>query len=134
MTNKSREPLQKVEIHGQGVSGFSASDVERRARELASIDGRGEASDIDRERALAEFRAAHLPDPINEDLDSMTSLSRDPSDPMVERGRQIPDRGGDDEKAALERLALEGVEEAQHDQMLESRNESAEERPPRKKT
>ena len=61
-------------------------------------------------------------DAVNEDAESMQSMSRDPSDPMVDRGRQVPEYGGDDEKAALEHLALEGVEEAQHEQMLEARN------------
>jgi hypothetical protein len=51
----------------------------------------------------------------------MRSMSRDPSDPLSDRGRQAPEYGGDDEKTALENLALEGVEEAQHEQMLEAR-------------
>jgi hypothetical protein len=59
---------------------------------------------------------------VNEDAESMQSMSRDPSDPLVDRGRQVPEYGGDDEKTALEHLALEGVEEAQHEQMLEARN------------
>ena len=68
------------------------------------------------------MRDRHLPDAVNEDAESMRSMSRDPSDPMVDRGRQVPEYGGDDEKAALEQLALEGVEEAQHDQMVEARH------------
>jgi hypothetical protein len=123
MATNSRDPAQKVELHGNGVGGFSVADVERRAKELALIDNRTEANDEDRDAALAEFRDRHLPDAINEDSESMQSLSRDPSDPMVDRGRQVPEYGGDDEKAALEHLALEGVEEAQHDQMLQARND-----------
>ena len=121
MANNSRDPLQKVELHGKGVSGFSDADIDRRARELALIDNRAEPNDDDRVRAQEEFRDQHLPDAINEDAESMRSLSRDPSDPMVDRGHQVPEYGGDDEKAALEHLALEGVEEAQHEQMVESR-------------
>ena len=112
-----------MELGGKGVSGFSVSDIERRARELARIDNRTEVTDDDREAALAEFRERHLPDAVNEDADSMQSLSRDPSDPMVDRGHQVPNHGGEDEKAALEHLALEGVEEAQHEQMLQARND-----------
>lgn len=122
MATNSRDTDQKVELSGKGVSGFSEADVRRRARELALIDSRTEANDEDREAALAEFRDRHLPDAVNEDAESMQSLSRDPSDPMADRGRQIPEYGGDDEKTALEHLALEGVEEAQHEQMLEARN------------
>lgn len=123
MATHSKESVQKVELGGAGVTGFSVGDVERRARELARIDNRAEVTDDDREAALVEFRDRHLPDAVNEDADSMQSLSRDPSDPMVDRGRQVPNHGGDDEKAALEHLALEGVEEAQHEQMLQARND-----------
>ena len=121
MASNSRDPLQKLEVHGEGVGGFSRADVERRATELALIDNRAEPNNDDRARARAEFRDRNLPDAVNEDAETMRSLSRDPSDPMVDRGRQVPEYGGDDEKAALEHLALEGVEEAQHELMLESR-------------
>jgi hypothetical protein len=122
MATNSRDPLQKVELRGKGVGGFTKADVERRALELALIANRTEPTDEDRVAALAEFNDRHLPDAVNEDADSMQSMSRDPSDPLVDRGRRVPEYGGDDEKAALEQLALEGVEEAQHEQMLESRN------------
>lgn len=122
MANKSQHKSPRIEVRGQGLGGATREDVERRARELALIDNRAEASDADRERARAEFFDRDLPATVNEDAESMQSLSRDPSDPMVDRGRQAPTYGGDDEKAALERLALEGVEEAQHEQMVESRN------------
>lgn len=120
---KNSRDAQKVELSGRGVSGFSQADVERRAGELALIDGRTAVTQEDRDAAVVEFRDRHLPDAVNEDAESMQSMSRDPSDPMVDRGRQIPEYGGEDEKAALEHLALEGVEEAQHEQMLESRND-----------
>lgn len=123
MATHSQEGAQKVEVGGKGVSGFSEADIMRRARELAMIDNRAEITEEDRETALAEFRDRNLPDAVNEDSESMQSMSRDPSDPMVDRGHQVPNRGGDDEKAALEHLALEGVEEAQHEQMLQARND-----------
>ena len=113
---------QKIAVRGRGVSGFSPADLERRAQEIALIENRTSANDADRERARAEFLDRDLPDAVNEDADSMQSLSRDPSDPMTDRGRQAPEYGGDDEKTALEHLALEGVEEAQHEQMIASRN------------
>src|SRR5688572_22835340 len=123
MASHSKESEQKVEMGGKGVSGFTEKELERRARELALIDNRTEITEEDRAAALAEFRDEHLPDAVNEDAESMQSMSRDPSDPMVDRGRQVPNRGGDDEKTALEHLALEGVEEAQHEQMVQARND-----------
>lgn len=120
--SKTTRISQKLEVHGQGVSGFSEADIHRRARELALIENRSEPNEVDRARALAEFGDRNLPDAVNEDADSMQSLSRDPSEPLSNRGHQVPEYGTDDEKAALEKIALEGVEEAQHEQMLQSRN------------
>lgn len=111
-----------MEVRGKGVSGFSEADLERRALELALIDNRSTASDGDRARARAEFQDRDLPDAMNEDAESMQSMSRDPSDPLVDRGHQSPEYGGQDEDTALQKIALEGVEEAQHEQMVESRN------------
>jgi hypothetical protein len=123
MPKTSRTNTPKIEVRGGGVSGFSQDDIERRAKELALIEGRTAANDDDRLRARAEFRDRDLPDAVNEDAESMQSMSRDPSDPAVDRGHQVPEYGADDEKAALENLALEGVEEAQHEQMIASRND-----------
>ncbi len=113
----------KVELHGKGVGGFTPADIERRARELAEIDNRVVISNEDRERARAEFLDRDLPPALNEDADTMQSMSRDPSDPATDRGHQAPDYVADDEDTALQRLALEGVEEAQHDQMTAARSE-----------
>jgi hypothetical protein len=121
MAKSLRPTTAKIEVRGEGVSGYSRDDIERRAREIALIENRTETNDDDRARALAEFRDRHLPDAVNDDAESMRSLSRDPSDPLVDRGHQVPEYGVDDEKTALENLALEGVEEAQHEQMLEAR-------------
>lgn len=123
MGKKSRD---QVASHGTGrdptADGTAEAAIEQRAREIATIARRTEISAADREQARADIRARKLPDAINEDADSMQSMSRDPSDPMTNRGRQVPEYGGDDEKAALEHLALEGVEEAQDEQMVAARN------------
>lgn len=136
MPKTPRKSAPKVEVHGKGVSGFSQEDLDRRAHELALIDNRTSAKEEDRARALAEFQERDLPDAVNEDAESMQSMSRDPSDPFVDRGHQIPEYGGDDEKTVLEKMTLEGVEEAQHEQMVASRNnidEPLRSRPKKKK-
>jgi hypothetical protein len=56
-----------------------------------------------------------------DDADSTGSLSRDPSDPAVDRGRQAPTFEGDDPNEVSEQLATEGVEEADRDQRLAAR-------------
>ena len=125
-TGAGREPA---------ASETAETAIARRAREIAPIAQGPEVSAPDREEALADFRTRDLPDAINEDADSMQSMSRDPSDPMTNRGRQVPDYAGEDEKTALEHLALEGVEEAQDEQMVAARNageEAARVRPEKK--
>jgi len=112
-----------MEVRGEGIGTYSKADIERRARELAEIDNRVVITEADRESARAEFRDRDLPAAMNEDADTMQSLSRDPSDPATDRGHQAPEYVEQDEETDLQRLALEGVEEAQHDQMTASRAE-----------
>lgn len=137
MSNSSPQKTPKVQLSGEGMGVYTQADVERRARELALIDNRTEPTDEDRARALAEFQDRNLPDTVTEDEDTMQSMSRDPSDPMVDRGRQTPEYASDaDQKTVVEKLALEGVEEAQHEQMVQSRNlidEPLRSRPKRKR-
>ncbi len=123
MTRIPQSNRGRVEEHGKEAGVFSRDDVERRALEIARISGRKSTTPQDREQALAELRAERLPDTTTQDADSMQSLSRDPSDPPANRGSQAPEYVDTDEKQAIERLALEGVEEAQHDQMVGSREE-----------
>jgi rhodanese-related sulfurtransferase len=65
MATNSKDPLQKLEVRGKGVGGFSSADVERRASELALIDNRTVVTEHDRAAARAEFRDSHLPDAVN---------------------------------------------------------------------
>jgi hypothetical protein len=112
----------RMEEHGKEAGVFSPDDVERRALEIARIAGRSSVTPDDRTQAHAELRSEQLPPTVSEDADSMQSMSRDPSDPPANRGQQTPEYIEADEKQDLERLALEGVEEAQHDQMMGSTN------------
>ncbi|HVS54453.1 MAG TPA: hypothetical protein VHD62_19005 [Opitutaceae bacterium] len=111
----------KVESRGRPIGLSSREDVERRAREIALIHEHTEVTVEDRAQARVELDD-DLPATVSEDAESMQSLSRDPSEPATNRGRQAPDYVEVDEKEAVERLALEGVEEAQHEQMVQSRN------------
>jgi hypothetical protein len=137
MANMSQHNTPKMQLSGQGMGLYTQADIDRRAVELALIDNRAEATDEDRARALAEFQDRELPDAVTEDEDTTQSMSRDPSDPIADRGRQTPEYASDaDQKTVVEKLALEGVEEAQHDQMVQSRNlidEPLRSRPKRKR-
>jgi hypothetical protein len=113
----------RILVHGRGTGGIGSADIERRARELADIDGRSgaEITRADLARAEAELMGTALPPTTMEDDETDAAISRDPSEPISINGHEIPLREGPDEEKAVERLALEGVEEAQHEQMLAAR-------------
>ena len=122
--NISNDPTDgKMLIHGRGTGGIGEDDILRRARELAEIDGRSEEdpSEDHLARARAELMGLSLPATTVEDADATGALSRDPSEPLSIPGHESKTGEGPDEEKAIERLALEGVEEAQHEQMLASR-------------
>ena len=114
----------RVLRHGRGTGTLSKADIERRARELAAIDGRSGAdlTKDDLARARNELLGRDLPGTTVEDVEGNAGVSRDPSEPPSISGREVPIREGPDEEKSVERLALEGVEEAQHDQMLAARH------------
>lgn len=113
----------RILVHGLGTGGISKNDIIRRARELVDIDGRAgtDPTDEDLARARIELLGTDLPATTVEDEEARSGLSRDPSEPPSITGRETPRLEGPDEEKAMERMALEGVEEAQHDQMLAAR-------------
>lgn len=131
--NPHEDPEGRMILHGKGAGDFTERDVEQRAREIAVINGRSarEANDQDRTEARAELRRQRLPDTTTDDAQGDGSMSRDPSEPISDFGHQIPDNQADDEASQPERLATEGVEEAQHDQMLAARRKERREDPGR---
>ena len=122
--NTNDSPNQgKVILHGEGAGGITGADIERRAREIAAIDGRtSEPTKEDREKARAELSGQTVHPTLNDDGQSAGAVTRDPSDVPVYFNNQKAPSQDIDEQETVERLALEGVEEAQHDQMVASRN------------
>lgn len=120
----------KIILHGQGAGGITAGDVERRAREIASISGRNDLQPTleDREKAVAELSGQTVHPTLNDDGKSTGAVSRDPSEEPVYFNNQKAPVQDADEQESVERLALEGVEEAQHDQMVASRNKDRRDR------
>jgi hypothetical protein len=113
----------KVMLHGRGTGDLDDRDIEKRAREITIIRGRpaDSVSDEDRAQALAELQGEMLPETAGTDSESRGALTRDPSEPASIPGKQTANLDGGDETEVIERLTNEGVEEAQHDQMLASR-------------
>jgi hypothetical protein len=111
----------KISIHANGLGETTKTEIAERALELAVIEGRAAATKEDFDRARAELSGSTIPPTSGSEESSMDSLSRDPSDPPANHGHQTPNREGTDDDVAVERLVAEGVEEAQHDQMLAAR-------------
>jgi hypothetical protein len=112
----------KFLLHGQGTGELTDDIVEVRAREIAVIRGRSadRVTEDDRAEAWAELQGELLPPSTESDGESAGAITRDPSEPVSVPGRHIPNLEPDD-SSNIEQLAHEGVEEAQHDQMLAAR-------------
>jgi hypothetical protein len=111
----------RVMLHRIGAGPVTAEKIAERAREIARIEHSREITDQHREQASRELRGRTLPDTIEDDAVAEEGASRDPSEPASHPGHHTLNREGDNEEALPERLALEGVDEAQHEQMLADR-------------
>jgi hypothetical protein len=120
--NSPKNPSETGRIlrHGHRADQVTDEAIDRRARELAQIDGRapGAVTADDRRLARAELSGETLPDTTLTDSESTAGLSRDPSEPASDTGAQVPGQNEPEDQQVTERLVVEGVEEAQHDQML----------------
>ena len=117
----------RVSLRGEGAGVPSWEDAEARAKEIARINGRVRVTENDREQARDELRARSLPPTTGEEATAKRAVTRDPSEPPARRGRRARTAPASDPQTDLERLVVEGVEEAQHDQM---RAASRRRRPP----
>ncbi|WP_438483438.1 hypothetical protein [Oleiharenicola lentus] len=108
----------KILRHGDGAGISSPADVARRAQENAIIDGRKHIGKDELRQAREELRGTNLPDSTSTDEITSRGASRDPSEPISDYGHEVPAVEAQDEQKSVERLVTEGVEEAQHDQML----------------
>ncbi|HEY4301976.1 MAG TPA: hypothetical protein VGM73_13955 [Candidatus Didemnitutus sp.] len=111
-------------VHGHGSAEVTDVDIERRANELASIQHRSPTAE-DVAQARSELAGESIPPAATDDVpDSHVAITRDPSEPPSDMGTRIPDQNEEDEEQVTDRLVEEGVDEAQHDQMLAARRKS----------
>ena len=92
----------------------------RRARELAVINGRlpREMLDSDFDQAWRELTGEGDISPREEVFESLPESER--WDPVPgSGGRRVPKYPADEDQTENERLVHEGIEEAEHDQMLQ---------------
>jgi hypothetical protein len=123
MKRSASAPNRKMLNHGQDVGLTDASDLEKRAEEIARIESHA-TSAADRALAARELSGDDLPPTTDDDAISRSAITRDPSEPPSIGGRQIPDQKDEDEdgQSTVERLVADGVNEADREQMLADRN------------
>jgi hypothetical protein len=128
MKRDEHEIKGKIVNRGNGLGIPSEQMIERRAREIAVIDGREdyEVTDTDRDQARRELQADDLPlstAPESEEGVIDDETARDTAEAPQDDSGMTPLVGPSDEESVAEELVMEGLEEAHHDQMLESRRE-----------
>jgi len=117
----SRTASAKILNHSQGFGVPTSDEVRQRARELAEIDGHLEPNEGHWQQAKRDLHGGH--DFENgSDEHEMQLLVSEHDFVSADPGSHTP-RRVDDEDHVLEELVAEGMDEALHEQMLESQRE-----------
>lgn len=125
--NSSPNTTGRILSHGDRADAATDETVEQRARELALINGRTPQNVTEEDRAAArdELAGRNLREgTLAADDDALGEHSSDPTQPRSMSGTQRPMHNDPDDQETAERLVLEGVDEAAHEQMLAARRES----------
>jgi hypothetical protein len=107
----------KILRGSEGVGMVTSQMIEERAREIARSDGRTQANDLDRSRAREDLTG---PTSSSEKLPTREEPGRDWQMPLVSTGEKAATVRPEDDENIPAKLVQEGVEEADHDQRLES--------------
>lgn len=112
----------KVIDHSHGLGTVTEEMVRERAREIAETNGRrpeeANASDFDQARTELQGRSVQTNE-MDEDY-------REFDDVPGQSGRRAVTQSADDEQTMAEELVDEGLEEAEHERMVEGSRESRE--------
>lgn len=110
-TRSARVPS-RISVAGEGTGELDAAAIERRARELAVIDGRREPEEADFARAEQDLLHPGVP-PAPEEGEEPVKLW---SENMGGQAHQGETFAIDDEENAAAELVEEGLQEADHNQ------------------
>jgi hypothetical protein len=116
-----------------GIGAVSRDMINKRAKELAFLSGRvpSEATDADHARAERELSGGSELDRQDQIIEALPESERwDPVPGSQGRpGPDVPNEDEDDDEGRNEsaQLAEEGVNEAEHDQMLQAEEKAQEE-------
>jgi hypothetical protein len=127
MNEYSQPGTGRIEVHGNGVGAPTSEQVEQRAREIAMIDARDpdEFTDGDWDAAKRELLGAAAPAPPEETREN-ARLDEEWEVVASDSGHRVPRNGDGEDETVGEQLVAGGVEEANHDQMLEARRKELE--------
>src|SRR6476659_6405656 len=123
---REHNPGGRISEHFEGLGTVTPDMVRRRAEELAVINGRlpHQVTETDLTQAREELMGIEPASPADEGQEPLPESKRwDPIPATV--GRQAEILAADDEQTVAERLVEEGVEEAEHDIMVEGTKEMA---------
>jgi hypothetical protein len=124
--NDNSHPAGKISVHGNGFGAPSPDAVEKRAREIALIAERDpdEFTDADWDQARRELLGAQ-DSSAPEETEANAEVVDEWNVVASSSGHRAP-RVDDDEESVGEQLVEEGIQEAEHDQMVEARKEELE--------
>jgi hypothetical protein len=116
----TRQSHGKISDHFNGMGTVTRDAVVERAREIALINGRGpnHYNQEDFSEAKRELTGA-LPDPNNEVEEDTVAGLVTWDEPPDATGHPVKKEEPEDEQACDAQLAEEGMEEAEHEQMVE---------------
>ncbi len=123
---KPNLPQAKILQHSTGLGAPDSAIVRKRAAELAEIAGRRKPNDQDWWAAKRELHGGH--ESLNHNGDDEMAASVSERDMVAGSvGHHIPNITLEDADNLAEELYVEGMDEAEHEQMLESRRRDREE-------
>ncbi len=117
----TRSPHGKISEHFQGLGAASLDSVIQRAREIAMINGRPPNHYLDddflqaKRELIGASDGAAAPETENPALANLTHWDENPE----AAGHSAPKAEPADEQEASVELVEEGLDEAEHDQMVE---------------
>lgn len=114
----------KIIQHAEGLGTPSAELVRSRAKELATINGHREYSEEDWRDAKRELHGGHEMNDTNGERE-MCALVSEHDMVMGSVGHRAEIVLPEDNENVIEELIAEGMDEAVHEQMLESRRKEA---------
>lgn len=119
----NRPASAKIIQHAEGLGAPNAEHVRLRARELAIIAGRAEYNEEDWREAKRELHGGHVT-PAEEGEMEMEAIVSGHDMVMGSLGHHVENVTSSDLENLGEELIAEGMDEAEHEQMLMARTEA----------